>query len=616
MYFSPYLRIGEFILGCLVAQLYMTLQHKSPGRLEQMIGRGLLAMGLVSVPIMLYLMYGGNWAFVRKLNYNFGLAPSVAVIIFCAARYKSVFSRWMNSRPLVALGDASYSIYLVHFLIFVISGSFLGERLSPTMGNVIFLAGKYLFLLGFVLLISLGLHAYVEVPARQWLRNFWRDAKADKKRVLAYSMFAGPAIAAMLLLITVPSDSNAVESGLRVISATYGANCNAPRGNATRSLSNACNAKEHCDYIVDIKTLGDPVNGCQKNFTVEYQCRPDSKRLTKNLAGEAGLGSRLDLSCATDVAGSDDGSLRTARPATSEIKSAMESGIKVLSATYGANCKAPTGNATDALSNSCNGKNNCAYTIDVNVLGDPANGCQKNFAVEYQCSPAGIRTSKSLSAEAGLGSQVDLVCAPEARKDRAVEINTPNGAKPELSAGVIHVVSATYGENCGARPGNATTDAQMSCDSDNKCTYAVDVDRLGDPAGGCEKDFKIDYKCDPDGQTLTAKDPQGKVLELACADAAVQEKTSIPGSGIHIRSASYGANCGAPLGNVSAAVERTCGTKKTCDYIVDVNQLGDPANGCEKGFFVKYQCGGELATRIIGTKPGAGLRELVHLSCP
>ena len=107
MYFSPYLRIGEFILGCLISQLYILLQHKSPGAKERFLGRILLVLGVLSVPIMTYLMYHGHWAFIRMLNFNFGLAPSVAIILFCSARYDTLFSRLLDGGAVTALGEAS-----------------------------------------------------------------------------------------------------------------------------------------------------------------------------------------------------------------------------------------------------------------------------------------------------------------------------------------------------------------------------------------------------------------------------------------------------------------------------------------------------------------------------
>ena len=58
---------------------------------------------------------------------NFALAPSAALLVFSAARYYNVFSRLLTSRPAIILGDASYSIYLVHYLVLVIATSLIGS---------------------------------------------------------------------------------------------------------------------------------------------------------------------------------------------------------------------------------------------------------------------------------------------------------------------------------------------------------------------------------------------------------------------------------------------------------------------------------------------------------
>lgn len=84
-------------------------------------------------------------------------------------------------------------------------------------------------------------------------------------------------------------------------------------------------------------------------------------------------------------------------------------GIRVVSATYGASCGVPAGNATGALGASCNGRAFCDYTISYKVLGDPAPNCKKNFVVRYSCSGKGLFEA-SVPAEAGLGSKVALIC--------------------------------------------------------------------------------------------------------------------------------------------------------------------------------------------------------------
>jgi peptidoglycan/LPS O-acetylase OafA/YrhL len=556
LYFSPYVRIGEFILGCFLAQLYVLLQDRPASAWERAIGRALLVLGIVSVPIVTYMMYAGHWPSIRKLNYNFGLAPSVALILFCAARYDTWFARCLNARPIVALGEASYSIYLTHFLIFNIAVSFLGGALSLTAANVTFLAIKYLFLLGLILLISLGLHAYVEVPARQWLRGLWRETALGRRRAVAYSVFASPALAAVLVVLITPADTAAtVLNGVHILSATYGGNCRAPRGNATRALSRSCNGKNNCAYVVDVNLLGDPAPGCGKDFVVDYQCAPVDGQLSKTLPGEAGLKSRLDLSCPSALANADTaGSAGGATPGGTKMAEAAAPGPAL------------------ALS-----------------AEDPT-----------------ISKAQALSAAA----------APTAsqRKQQTAAVDSK-------SDGTIHVLSATYGGNCGAPPGNATSDAQMACDGEQKCTYTVDVNRLGDPTHACGKAFALEYQCTSDGTVVKAAIPAeaglgGKSVELSCQSGAPRERPAAEWTGIRILSATYGKNCGARIGNVTEAVEKACGAEKSCDYTVDVNKLGDPVQGCDKSFFVKYQCGGGTSTRFAGLPSQPGYGRVIHLACP
>jgi hypothetical protein len=88
-------------------------------------------------------------------------------------------------------------------------------------------------------------------------------------------------------------------SGLNIRSATYGGNCGAGPGNATKVLARACNGRTDCDYKVDVGRLGDPAHGCGKDFVASYSCAPDTTPLEKALPAEAGRGSILNLTCAS-----------------------------------------------------------------------------------------------------------------------------------------------------------------------------------------------------------------------------------------------------------------------------------------------------------------------------
>jgi hypothetical protein len=94
--------------------------------------------------------------------------------------------------------------------------------------------------------------------------------------------------------------------------------------------------------------------------------------------------------------------------------------IDVVEATYGMNCKAHRtiypiqnvvrlGNATKAIADACNGKTTvCAFAIDVHRLGDPANGCQKDFVVRWNCGKS-VSKEKKVEPEAH-GKTVEISC--------------------------------------------------------------------------------------------------------------------------------------------------------------------------------------------------------------
>lgn len=64
---------------------------------------------------------------------------------------------------------------------------------------------------------------------------------------------------------------------------------------------------------------------------------------------------------------------------------AAAAGINVLTAWYGQTCNTQHGNVTAHVKSRCDGKQACAYPVDVGHLGDPAPGCLKNFLVLYAC---------------------------------------------------------------------------------------------------------------------------------------------------------------------------------------------------------------------------------------
>ena len=184
LYFSPYVRLGEFILGTLVAQLYINLEQRPVSERENLIGALVFFAAAISVIVITYLNYGATTYLndgpdaganlycanvVCKMNMNFALAPTAALLVFCGARYKTFGSRILMSRPILLLGGASYSIYLVHDIVLWTALKLTGSARHGLAYDLL----KLVFLLTVVLLISLILYTYYEAPARRWLRARW-----------------------------------------------------------------------------------------------------------------------------------------------------------------------------------------------------------------------------------------------------------------------------------------------------------------------------------------------------------------------------------------------------------------------------------------------------------
>jgi peptidoglycan/LPS O-acetylase OafA/YrhL len=173
LYFSPYLRMGEFVLGSLIAQLYVQLRGVKPGGLENAIGTVAFLAAAASMFVISYYAFGldvGPNVF-RKMYMNFALAPSAAVLVFCAARYRNVFSRLLSSRPALILGDASYSIYLVHYLVLMAATRLMG----PAVHGIVFNTMALILSTIAILAISILLYRYYESPTRKWLRQRWPE---------------------------------------------------------------------------------------------------------------------------------------------------------------------------------------------------------------------------------------------------------------------------------------------------------------------------------------------------------------------------------------------------------------------------------------------------------
>jgi hypothetical protein len=90
---------------------------------------------------------------------------------------------------------------------------------------------------------------------------------------------------------------NALARSISILSGTYGPECGAPDGNATRELAGICNGRESCDYVVDSQRVNQTADDCPKSLIVQWQCDSSEDHLAM-LSRNARSGDTLSLSCA------------------------------------------------------------------------------------------------------------------------------------------------------------------------------------------------------------------------------------------------------------------------------------------------------------------------------
>jgi peptidoglycan/LPS O-acetylase OafA/YrhL len=100
---------------------------------------------------------------------NIGMAPFCAVLIYCLARYPSYLQQMLGCEFLKLLGEASYSLYLVHILVLQLFFSHSGGAAGyPEWWVLLYQVGAMMVALH---VFCFGLLHFVERPARTLLRG-------------------------------------------------------------------------------------------------------------------------------------------------------------------------------------------------------------------------------------------------------------------------------------------------------------------------------------------------------------------------------------------------------------------------------------------------------------
>jgi len=176
--YTPLLRFPEFLVGCLIGRYFIQTQNKRayPGGFlfANATSRSLVVALCLTVVIARFFMPPltgslASWIFDRAVNYSYYIVP-FALIILSIAKGHTVFTRFLEQRWLVILGEASYALYIVHWS-FV---SFLNLHIVAALDSRL---AHFLFLLATVP-FSVLCYFQIEKPLRRRLRGLATNSRS------------------------------------------------------------------------------------------------------------------------------------------------------------------------------------------------------------------------------------------------------------------------------------------------------------------------------------------------------------------------------------------------------------------------------------------------------
>lgn len=167
-YFNPVARLGEFFLGMAAAHLFLERKLNLASLPSAQISMLAFAavVGAVAIHFFLYGVVASHSVTIGRIASPL-YAPALAVVIYLVARYDTFSSRFFSNPTLVRLGEASYSIYLLHEIL-----PSLYKRLGILAVDPSLFGPMWVGSLILLALISRASFVYFERPARFAIRKW------------------------------------------------------------------------------------------------------------------------------------------------------------------------------------------------------------------------------------------------------------------------------------------------------------------------------------------------------------------------------------------------------------------------------------------------------------
>jgi peptidoglycan/LPS O-acetylase OafA/YrhL len=175
IFLSPLARVWEFFIGGATGLLFLYWRERLGRARGQAAAQGVLLLLLAAIVAGLN-RAPGLWEVTGTWAHLVATLPFAALILLLATG-RGWLARCLAAPPLVRLGEASYALYIIHFLpVLALRLAFPPGTRPPQWLAWLVMSGT--------ILASLALYRWVERPAQRWLRG-WADRRAAGRRLPA-----------------------------------------------------------------------------------------------------------------------------------------------------------------------------------------------------------------------------------------------------------------------------------------------------------------------------------------------------------------------------------------------------------------------------------------------
>jgi peptidoglycan/LPS O-acetylase OafA/YrhL len=165
---------GEFLVGMLLYRAFDVWQRQPP--------RWAGAAAVLTTVLLAGVLYK-HWAGLQLLQ-DIAAVALIATLIVLLALDRSPVSALLEARPLVYLGEISYSLYMVHGVGFLLYFAALDARWIHKPASAAQAWGFAAMLLAFAAGGGALSYRWVETPARERLK-LWLDGRASARQAVA-----------------------------------------------------------------------------------------------------------------------------------------------------------------------------------------------------------------------------------------------------------------------------------------------------------------------------------------------------------------------------------------------------------------------------------------------